>query len=168
MTHKSTIRAVQKMGENYDMPVCEWRDLIATENAASISSSLECTEMQLKKGYILVGDNIDKRVNPREMRIDQQVQSLHYFHSYAAKNRCESLHFDDSKPIGEILSLPMSTFLPTTDDCMAIRNNYIILTSRVIVEYLPSFSAFRQCVPQHIPHRYSDVMSEKSEMVSYN
>ena len=34
--------------------------------------------------YIIVGDNVDKTVSPRDMRVDNQVQSLHYFQSYAA------------------------------------------------------------------------------------
>ena len=49
---------------------------------------------------------------------------------------------------------------------MAIRNNYVILASRIVVEHLPAFAAFKQCVSQHVPHKYSDVMSAKSETVS--
>ena len=39
--------------------------------------------------YKLVGDNIDKVVKPRHMRIDHQAKSLHYFHSYAVKDRID-------------------------------------------------------------------------------
>ena len=151
------------MGENHDLPVLEWKDLLTP---AANSSSTPSTETEPVRGYILVGDNIDKRVNPREMRVDRQVQSLHYFHTYAARSRCESTHLEDSKPIGEISKLPLSAFLPTADECMAIRNNYVILVSRIIVDHLPAFSAFKQSVPQHVPHKYSDAMSRKSEMVS--
>lgn len=121
VTHKTAIRAVQKMGGNHDQPVCDWRNHIATGITSANSNPIQSPPT---KGYILVGDNIDKRVNPSEMRVENQVQSLHYFHTYAAKNRCESVHLDDSKPIGEILNLPISTFLPTADECMSIRNNY--------------------------------------------
>ena len=102
------------------------------------------------------------------MRVESQVQSLHYFHTYAAKNRCGSAHtcMDDTKAIGEILSLPKSTFLPTTDDCMTVRNNFVILTSCIIVKYLPSFSGFKQCVSQHLPYQYSHAMSKKTQTVS--
>ena len=113
-----------------------------------------------------MGDNIDKCVNPREMRIDKQVQSLHYFHTYAAKNRCDSIHSEDTKPIGEISKLSLSAFLLTPSECMDIRNNYVVLVSRIIVEQLPAFNKFKQCVPKHVSHRHSDVMSEKSVMVS--
>ena len=112
-----------------------------------------------------MGDNIDKRVNPLEMRIDRQVQSLHYFYTYAAKNRCDSIHSEDAKSIGEISKLSLSVFLPTPSECMDIRNNYVVLVSHIIVEHLPAFKKFKQCVPKHVPHIHSDVMSEKSVMV---
>ena len=38
-------------------------------------------------GFKIVGDNIDKTVRPRHMRSDRQAESLHYFHSYAVKDR---------------------------------------------------------------------------------
>ena len=37
--------------------------------------------------YIIVGDNIDKNVTPRDMRVGNQVKSLHYFHSYAVQDQ---------------------------------------------------------------------------------
>ena len=37
--------------------------------------------------YIVVGDNIDKNVTPRDMTVGNQVKSLHYFHSYAVKDQ---------------------------------------------------------------------------------
>ena len=107
------LRAVEKMGKNNDLSVCQWKDSLSTA-AGSIATA--STEIQPVRGYVIVGDNIDKRVNPREMRVDRQVQSLHYFHTYAVKNRCDSTHSDDLKPIGEIWQLPMSAFLPTPDE----------------------------------------------------
>ena len=134
------------MGEKYDHAVCEWRDL----NVPSEVNSPTCTESSSIKGYVLVGDNIDKRVNPREMRVDCQVQSLHYFHTYAAKNRCDYTERDDSNPFGDILALPLSVYLPTQEDCMAIRDNYVIFASRIITEHLHAFSGLKKCVPKHI------------------
>lgn len=37
--------------------------------------------------YIIVGDNIDKNVTTQDMRVGNQVKSLHYFHSYAVQDR---------------------------------------------------------------------------------
>ena len=60
-----------------------------------------------------MGDNIDKRITPRTMMVDNQVRSLHYFHAFTALSRVETLHLDDTKPIGDIKALPLSTFLPS-------------------------------------------------------
>ena len=45
------------------------------------------------KGVKIVGDNVDKNVKTRFMRIDRQGKSLHYFHCYATQDR-----FDLSMP----------------------------------------------------------------------
>lgn len=48
------------------------------------SSTSQSSDMPSQRPtYKLVGDNIDKSVKPREMRIDHQTHSLHYFHTYA-------------------------------------------------------------------------------------
>lgn len=39
-----------------------------------------------------IGDNFDRSINPRDMRINHQVQSLHLFHLCAAVNRVGTSH----------------------------------------------------------------------------
>ena len=62
-------------------------------------------------------------------------------------------------------SASLSTFLPSVDDCSALRDGYITLISRVLVENLSFLSTFKQCVPQYSLHKYSEEMAKKSEMV---
>ena len=62
-THKTALQAVKKLGSNHDAQVISEPD------------------------YIVVGDNIDKNVTPRDMTVGNQVKSLHYFHSYAVKDQ---------------------------------------------------------------------------------
>ena len=40
-------------------------------------------------GFMFVGDNIDKNVNPRFQRCENRGQSLHYFHGYALRDRVD-------------------------------------------------------------------------------
>lgn len=115
--------------------------------------------------YILIGDNIDKNINPRDMRVDNQVKSIHYFHSYAVQDRIELSDLSDDLPECDIGSLPVTTFVPSVEDCTALRANYIVLAARVIVDKLPYFSALHQCVVKNIPHQYSEAMQKKSVMV---
>ena len=41
------------------------------------------------KTYKLIGDNIDKNIQPREMRMDNQTRSLHYFSTYGIRARID-------------------------------------------------------------------------------
>ena len=63
--------------------------------------------------YKLVGDNIDKVVKPRHMRIDSQSRSLHYFHFYAVKDRIDFSHLDDQPAAVNLDDIDVSTLLPT-------------------------------------------------------
>ena len=116
--------------------------------------------------YILVGDNIDKTVTVRHMTMDHQSQSLHYFHCYAALDRVDFHNLDNSSPIGNVSTLPLSIFLPSIEDCDVLRNNYVILLAREIVEKVPYFKMFADSVPEHIVHQYTKELSCKSSIVS--
>lgn len=116
--------------------------------------------------YILVGDNIDKTVTARHMTMDHQSQSLHYFHCYAALDRIDFQDLNNSSPIGNVDTLPLSTFLPSMEDCDTLRNNYIVLLAREIVEKVPYLEVFADSVPEHIVHRYTKELSCKSSIVS--
>ena len=127
--------------------------------AASCSKSLRCS-------YILVGDNIDKTVTARHMTMDHQSQSLHYFHCYAALDRIYFHDLDNSSPIGSVDTLPLETFFPSMEDCDALRNNYVVLLAREIVDKVPHFEVFADSVPEHIVHQYTEELSCKSSIVS--
>jgi hypothetical protein len=116
--------------------------------------------------YILVSDNWDKNITPRFMRSDHQVQSLHYVNSYGVQDRipppCDVSHIKvDSK------ELPLATFLLNEDDCRTLRENYIFLVARVLVEKCDFFFKLKKCVPPHLHHKYFNAMSKKSEIVRH-
>jgi len=46
-------------------------------------------------GYIITGDNINKGTTASHQRQEQKSKSLHYFHSYAAKDRVNLEHLSD-------------------------------------------------------------------------
>lgn len=49
-------------------------------------------------GFKIVGNNIDKNVRPSHQRIDHQTQSLHYFHSFAVRDRVDLSAYSDQPP----------------------------------------------------------------------
>ena len=114
----------------------------------------------------IIGDNWDTNIKPRDMRSNNQVKSLHLFHTVATVSRVKTLHLDDEQSIGSVRSLPISDFLPSIDDYTAIRDNYVVLVARVITENFKHFSFLRDCVPKHIHHEYIAQMAQKTTMVS--
>lgn len=124
-------------------------------------------------GYKPIGDNIDFTVKARYMRSEgRQDQSLHFFHSYAIKDRIDLFKFSFqpsriAKPIAT-RKLPLE-MLPSLDDNATLSRNISTIVSRILVENLPFFrSTFSDVVTWHINHSHYEEMSKKSEVVSFN
>lgn len=129
---------------------------------------------------IFQGDNVDKNVHVRDMRVDNPNTSLHYFNMYAVKDRvpCPSSTHDPGRggdscyeiegaKIPKVLrSAPCTTFLPSVADCKNLRDNYIHIVATVLVENFTFLHQFKACIPLHLKHKYSDHMAKKSEIVS--
>lgn len=79
-------------------------------------------------GYKFVGDNIDKNIKPRFQRHEHTGQSLHYFHSYAVKDRLDLSKFSDAPPSSS--SLDAEQFLLSTSDINLLKEEFAILISR--------------------------------------
>lgn len=130
------------------------------------TASKECVALPTDRAIIIIGDNWDKNVKPRDMHEHNQVKSLHYFHSIATVSRIETLHLNDSQSLGNVRDIPVSDFLPTCEDCKVICDNYVVLVARVITENFEHFSSLRDCVPKHIPHEHAAEMTQKTTVVS--
>ncbi len=117
-------------------------------------------------GIKIVGDNIDKHVKPREMRHDVQAQSLHYFNSYAVKDRLPTAQLEDKSSLPDFSSFDPSKLMPSTADDKLIQKNFTILISRILKKNLPFFEKFATGVPKHIKHKFYKELSKKSEVVS--
>ena len=126
-------------------------------------------DLMKHRGYRLCGDNIDKNVYTRHMRIDHRNKSLHYFHMYAVENR---VHFSelseecpDNSHVLDFQSVAKS-LLPSSRDDSTLKKNIAILISRVLCKYLKFFKlSFDDVVKKHIQHRYYEEMSSKSSVV---
>ena len=69
-------------------------------------------------------------------------------------------------PTGNLQALPNSTFLPSLDDQNSLLSDFVVLVGRVIVENLPAFAIFKDVIPLHIKHKYSEELKKKTETVS--
>lgn len=116
--------------------------------------------------FKIVGDNIDKEVKPQDMRSDYQTRSLHYFHSYAVRDRVNMDNFDDSVHTPDITAVDLEVLLPSKEDEADLYANMGILIARILKKYIPFFKEFGKGVERHIMHENSEEMSRKSSVVS--
>ena len=143
VSHKTVLRMIKKLGN--ELVLCWKRDLEEraliskqcsddeSDSSVSVSSGSEgsidfnvdpeCNETGCLR-YVFTGDNIDKNVTPRDMRMDYQTKSLHYFHVYAVLNRIDITGLSEEAPTSRLLhNLQISAFLPSVADCKALRDN---------------------------------------------
>jgi hypothetical protein len=72
----------------------------------------------------------------------------------------------NDKPVGDIRNAPFDVFLPNKQDCEMLRQDFIALISRVLVQYLPELEKYGCLVPSHIQHEKSSEMAKKIDIVS--
>ena len=84
-------------------------------------------------GFMFVGDNIDKNVNPRFQRSENRGQSLHYFHGYALRDRVDLSTLSDVAP--PFQKTDLSTFLPSKEDISSLNDELTVLISRYVKSY---------------------------------
>lgn len=121
---------------------------------------------RLVSTFVIVADNSDKTTNPRHMTINHRRQFLHFMHMYAALDRVSCASLPSNMHQGDVMHLTTSAFLPTAEDSQQLCANYATLLARLVVEKLPYFAVFKDCVVSHIPRRYSNEMQQKSCVVS--
>ena len=88
---------------NYHLPITiavdqlKIRSCIPSPDIQSFLGPPPSLQSELKS-FKIVGDNLDKHVQPRDMRSDYQARSLHFFHSYAVQDRIQSESCSESVP----------------------------------------------------------------------
>lgn len=117
-------------------------------------------------GFKLVGDNVDKTVKARYMRMDRYSnKSLHYFHCYAVLNRIQFNLPDESPVLSESREIARS-LLPSPVHDEQMQAYFVIIISRILYSNMDYFKvSFDSCVKWHIEHKYYQQMCKKSHVV---
>ena len=115
--------------------------------------------------FRLVGDNIDKNVKPRDMRINSQTSSLHYFHAYAVKDRISFKHLSADATMIFPQDIDFNVFYPSVEDNFQLVSNFETLVTRMFVQHIPGLQSLSAMANHHIEHQYSKNMALKSEVV---
>ena len=114
--------------------------------------------------FKLIGDNLDKAVKPREEVGDTHKQTLHYFQSYAVRDRIDLSKCEDAPSLPDLQNANVKDVLPTEADNTSLKQNFVSLTSKIVHRCMPYFKK-QIGVLEPIPCEYSKEMSKKSNVV---
>ena len=144
------------------------RDLQACENDAPLDPPT-CREIPLPlllpPTIQIIGDNVDLREQPSHQTLDRRGKDHHWFHMIAVKDRVVDGDISVTQPSAMVKDLELHTFLPTIDDCIKLNSEFIVLIARVLTDRFTAWKDLQDCVPAHIPHKFSKEMAMKSDIV---
>ena len=140
----------------------------ALVDVSSDATRVEESGITKWSGFKLVGDNIDKTIKPRDMRLNKQATSLHYFNVYAVKDRIDFSHLSSNATIIFPDDITYDPFYPSSEDDNGLIHNFETLVTRILVQYVPGLQLISSKVNCHIEHKYSKQMSQKSKVVRLN
>ena len=132
-------------------------------NSTNNVNSVTCTADVGRKITI---DNFDFHQDVHYMTEENQNVDKHYLSLMATKNRVSGSELPDVPIQHSIKEMDNGKCIPSRTDHQQQRNNYLVLVERILVKYIQCMNFLADVVTQHIPHKYSREMSQKSETVS--
>ena len=112
-------------------------------------------------------DNFDFKMLANVILKSHRNSDFHWITHYLTFDRISSAGLDDTKPlVNDISIFSNSNYLLCNDELQLFRKDFIILVSRVLVEFFPCLSSLESFIPKHIKHRFSAEMAKKSVIVN--
>ena len=99
------------------------------------------------------------------MTQDHQTDDNHHLTVCATTNWVSGNHLSSETPGTSLNSVENGKFIPSHMEQHSQRNDYIVLTERVLVQNIPCLQIFEDIVVNHIPHAYSKEAREQTDSV---
>ncbi|KAK3754574.1 hypothetical protein QZH41_017326, partial [Actinostola sp. cb2023] len=193
--NKTVLAKLDSLGENHTFNLEKVQDRITHENtlvkeksetldvlksnhasqAVSYSSNFTDilkahSELQdIKKsshpGYIIAFDNIDIQLLRKSMTLSAQNRIFHWVNHKMVISRVSGCMLPAKGLKAELLDIPNLKFFPSIEDHQQQRINYATLVARMLVQYFDVYEPLQSACIQHIPHKYTNEMSQKSSKV---
>ena len=91
---------------------------------------------------------------------------MHWIAHYATYDRFETHDLDDSVPlVHNLKEFDNVNYLLSKREMTQMKNDYVILVVRVLVEFFQCMKPINSVIPTHIQHKYSKEMSNQSEII---
>jgi hypothetical protein len=112
-------------------------------------------------------DNFDFNILTNIIISGYKNSDMHWICQYITFDRVPSSHLDDSKPLVEDISkFENKEYLLSKSELQNTRFEYIVLISRILLDFFPCLKVIKNVVPSHIEHVFSKEMAEKSEVIN--
>lgn len=144
MSYPATLDLVDKVSKLHDAPLQQW-----------IADGVT---------FKFIGDNVDKKRGVRDARSDHSGQMIHMYSTLVARSRLPDLDLCRTGQVADLSNIPWKSFLPSSDDIGHVKRNLVVLVARLLTQYIKDLSPLSRSVPQHIPHKYTEQMSRRSEV----
>ena len=144
MSYPATLELVENVSKLHDAPLKQW-----------IADGVT---------FKFIGDNVDLKRGVRDARTDHSGQMIHMYSTLVVRSRLPPLDLCQTGQIRHLSTVPLESFLPSPDDIKHAKSNLVVLVSRLLTQYIKELSPMSRSVPQHIPHKYTDEMSQRSEV----
>ena len=95
-----------------------------------------------------------------------QNKDIHWVNHIMIENRVSGNHLSSEGQKANVHDVPNIQFLPNIVDQRQHRYDYVVLVSRILLNYFDAFAKFKDVCVQHIQHKCSKEMSLKSDKVS--
>ena len=186
MSYNSTCTILESLGNRFDEKLYEWKDAVEKgvqkeedlhiklnnaksledhELAMKITTEISAHQETMHSGYSFTGDNVDIRVTPRQMTMNNQTSDIHLFQYVAFKNRVSANHLSNEIPTVACKDIPLTSFLPSVGEQQLLVDELTVLVGHKWASYLPSLKWFDVFLPNHIQHDHMNQTKSKTEKV---
>ena len=110
-----------------------------------------------------LGDNVDFGKVVRDIRSDHRKSLVHMYSLLVLRHRVHDPSLATTGSTTDLINIEATAFLPDQEIIDDITMNLTVLAGRILCENIKCMKPLAKVVPNHIPHEYSDAMSEKSE-----
>ncbi|XP_074619605.1 uncharacterized protein LOC141878531 [Acropora palmata] len=140
-------------------------DCLEAQASLEAQDLLKQHQMASHPGFVIAFDNIDLELKVKNMTMSKQNRDIHWVNHKMFINRVHGNSLPCNGPRCDLSEVSNSNFLPSIKDQKRERFNYIVLVSRILTQYFDAFEPLKDVCIQHIPHKYSKEMCEKSTKV---
>lgn len=142
-------------------------DCLEAQASFEAQDLLKQHQMASHPGFVIAFDNIDLELKVKNMTMSKQNRDIHWVNHKMFINRVHGNSLPCDGPHCDLSEVSNSNSLPSIKDQKRQRFNYIVLVSRILIQYFDGFGPLKDVCIQHIPHKYSKEMCEKSTKVTF-